>query len=1257
MNDELNKLKEFETVQPMNILSNAEVIGNETNESIDINHSTIFNSSSSNELTAPFEAEEAAEIDKHQSERSNDSQIYEQTEINIEQPSSLTQHDNKKTIKIQILNAPVGISIEEINDSCDYYEQQHGDMVIQQNAHQSLVSGCECELKVGIELTTNLNMPAMISDNTDPDNNEINIANNENSENEIKIRFDNDDNKGDRVQNLTIVNSDELIHVVRNSKIDQYGIAIELNADETNNKQNNETKYSCETLSITQTSTITTTACSSIISEEQGLANKPETVIHMKKLVRNRAIPMYFKYEQCDTFTAGECNEQELDMCEQKDESEDNRKLIETVQMSVLVKPNIEEINDENEENLTWMSETTPGLCIQVEPVQEDLLEKKPDKNLLLWLNYPHLRSHIYDEFSDKTDNLDEKLDYLYEKIKESQDTTDLSNDMNLVQIEKVLSLFISNQEKIESDYELISTLEQTRPELQSLILKKNDDIAKESLIVTPKPNQLIRAECLTSSFTEEPLASTSSTDLVKIESLIRNSSLAYDSIEQLTRLSEDNNNCLNTSSKVVFNLPSIGKLAQLDETTVEFYDPVCQENVCEETVELICLETIKEIVEKTSSTSGSVLASAIGVRLDHSFETIWDIDPRKDMLSIIQEIPIVKEGSVVKQVCMEQQPIEWENASSNNTSLQTQLDNSLDQMFETTVPLSTCIKQEIMTNDQCGVIDQSNDDFNNSHYAKSIMVDSLNNLDNVQHQEVNYCHDDENNKEEVSEHLESFTCTHDLNRSEENRFNESLNSNNHLNACEQNSQHVLNIDDTYVVNLNNTLDDDLGSFIEQIEKYELISDHSGRLDNISECQPEIFDMIENQEANLTIQSEFILEKEKLNRLTEQIEVPKWEELDKLSTLNDYDKDIENAQSVISEHGNNTMSGFLEIHQPATYAFNESLNDADNSLASEISSNTSKIHLIESVEIVTHHISNFDEHAKRCECKEQQAIDSITEESQLHIHKVDFNRLQIREKKKRCQINDLTNRFRVDFKQEEAIDLRDFECDDKTEHSHQVPDVSDKVFAKKFVDQIVQLNNSKLNTISCSNDNVNNDDQDRTEMDETVTKYDTLNFGRLTGKSSLEILESLHNLKDIGKHLTESVYNKTHKSTSSEYGNKLKNDLKEINEFLINNERSSIVDDTNQFIHRINEDDEDSLKDGDGDLDGLSDNDIQIPIESKINENDNNDERENLFETKMMLSPTTSISMMNRTPFRLDAIDVEEKPNQTDTKVRINRRY
>ncbi len=171
---------------------------------------------------------------------------------------------------------------------------------------------------------------------------------------------------------------------------------------------------------------------------------------------------------------------------------------------------------------------------------------------------------------------------------------------------------------------------------------------------------------------------------------------------------------------------------------------------------------------------------------------------------------------------------------------------------------------------------------------------------------------------------------------------------------------------------------------------------------------------------------------------------------------------------------------------------------------------SSRIHLIESVEVVTHHED---------------------EAGRTNVHKVDINRLQIREKKADVE----SKRFRVDFKQEEVIDLRD----DSNNISGNGPEI-DQGFARKFVDQLCQVDNSRHVTSCCSTEQVNND-EDRTELDESMARYEMPSFRRLTGKSSMEILESLHSMKSVAEQLTESVYE----------NQRMTSDLLEINEFLI----------------------------------------------------------------------------------------------------------
>lgn len=128
----------------------------------------------------------------------------------------------------------------------------------------------------------------------------------------------------------------------------------------------------------------------------------------------------------------------------------------------------------------------------------------------------------------------------------------------------------------------------------------------------------------------------------------------------------------------------------------------------------------------------------------------------------------------------------------------------------------------------------------------------------------------------------------------------------------------------------------------------------------------------------------------------------------------------------------------------------------------------------------------------------------------------------------------------------------------------------------------------------------------------------------------MEILESLYNLKDIGKHLTDSVcQGKSQKGNNND--NKLANDLYEINEFLMN-ERSSAIDATDNYQKIDDLDDQDSLKDGDFEENlhvSVEHDDIQIPI-SQLN--DTTDFYDmfgpEVSAREYMISPVTSITMI-----------------------------
>jgi hypothetical protein len=100
-------------------------------------------------------------------------------------------------------------------------------------------------------------------------------------------------------------------------------------------------------------------------------------------------------------------------------------------------------------------------------------LEQKPDKTLLRWLNYP--QSQLNDSVDESTMNVDEKLDYMYDKI--NSEKTVMSQDLNMVKVEKVLNRIISSTENMQNEYELVQYVTQCRPEIQQLVISSESNL------------------------------------------------------------------------------------------------------------------------------------------------------------------------------------------------------------------------------------------------------------------------------------------------------------------------------------------------------------------------------------------------------------------------------------------------------------------------------------------------------------------------------------------------------------------------------------------------------------------------------------------------------------------------------------------------------------------------------------------------------------------------------------------------------------
>lgn len=198
-------------------------------------------------------------------------------------------------------------------------------------------------------------------------------------------------------------------------------------------------------------------------------------------------------------------------------------------------------------------------------------------------------------------------------------------------------------------------------------------------------------------------------------------------------------------------------------------------------------------------------------------------------------------------------------------------------------------------------------------------------------------------------------------------------------------------------------------------------------------------------------------------------------------------------------------------------------------MSSGISDTSGKVHLIESVEVVTHHNDAYDD-----------VEAAIAAGGYVHVHKVDINRLKIKEKPAESN----GERFQVKYKQEELLDLRD-----KLTDEERLDLSTNKIFARKFVEQIIQLSSQKLASIEAMLDNDDNEDDDTitttvpaaapvpsSPRHSSVTaatfpaaaaahmEATSFDINTISSKTTSEILDSLNNLReDFGKHLCKGI--------------------------------------------------------------------------------------------------------------------------------------
>lgn len=247
-----------------------------------------------------------------------------------------------------------------------------------------------------------------------------------------------------------------------------------------------------------------------------------------------------------------------------------------------------------------------------------------------------------------------------------------------------------------------------------------------------------------------------------------------------------------------------------------------------------------------------------------------------------------------------------------------------------------------------------------------------------------------------------------------------------------------------------------------------------------------------------------------LNCLVEQSEINKWNTCDRLIN----DNSPQNLNFTTTEKCFTPIEIKLDHSDIGSgIDLNESENDENTetttSSSSGLSDTSGKVHLIESVEVVTHH--NCDEDGQT----------NDTSNDQVHIHKVDINRLKIKEKRDSKDKMSNEPRFKVNFKQEEMLDLRG-----KLTDEEKIDLSTNKIFAKKFVEQIIKLSSKKLASIEGIENNTEADQQPMTsKAASNQNKYfENIDLNNISNKTTSEILESLNNLKeDFGKHISNSL--------------------------------------------------------------------------------------------------------------------------------------
>ena len=785
---------------------------------------------------------------------------------------------------------------------------------------------------------------------------------------------------------------------------------------------------------------------------------------------------------------------------------------------------------------------------------EEDSIEHvdgEHDKKLLLWLNYPKT-IHLDSELNDETRLLDEKLDFLYENMRVEDSTISDSQDQNIINIERVLSYFISNQEEIaDAGDNVLNLLPQMRPELHQVILNKqfvHFDLETQNMVqINTAPLELNNpCEMSTSEKFEQVDSDQSVRETEEYTQFNASSNMIMQFLEE-QRVFIENTQC--------FTVPvQSHEEADLNE---EFRnDDFVQSNAFSQEI------SITEEPRETTSVRTTLVLNApqhqnlneedysVNDEFQHEFVESTTLNP-----TLLAQENDLAERTSVRTTLVLNAPYNRRINPNEDTEIPIELSgfdrsaNATCKHIETPMSESVFHEEVFHTEHLMRFSGETNNpewlseqDFIEPRTSTSLEMEP-------KCTRINYNCD--------LKSITSYFDEEDLEENSEIKPAKNEYTTSFLNAIEQFDPNLNTTDET---TLSIDSDDEcLGSFMEQIEKFEVISNDHVQFVN-SSCANVMHHTIEEARTMVKLNPQCANVRKEgalLNVLAEQLELPKWEQ----------------SENLIVDDRLVTKTDFKSIEpcfNPIEIKIEKAEIEHDDESSSSSSTSSSNVHLIESVEVITQHSSNVT--------------------TNQHIHKVDTNRLKIREKQSGQEQDD--SRFKVNFKKEELVDLREISEGllDDSDETHTSPNKkhNQKEFAKKFVSQIIHLSSSKLLEIEQSHDDllkiehknntsVLNDasesvnehsvaDEDKRNKDESLDQF---NFNKMSTKTTSEILESLAHLKtDIIKHLTDDAKQPAKKSACCP-GNRQESEVYDPNYVLYENEYEEDDEDSLKFSNRL----------------------------------------------------------------------------------------